>query len=229
MCALRGPSASRALDASRWRPHEAAGACERAARARRGEGLVRREIVALLSLLAAAPSAVAAQVCFRPRPAPACGSFWITEVSIERRSGRLPGRALPDWVLLGGGALGGMTNLSPHWAVGAAIVVVTRGWDSAGGERANGNFGVLLRARRWLGPSVGIDLSAGLWRLFDARPAVEAAVEAEGVVALAVGARGDRLWPGRGEVYLGVRFSSYAAFAAGAAAVLRALASLGGD
>lgn len=182
----------------------------------------------MLSLCAVAPSAVRAQACFRARPAPACGSFWITEVSLERRGGRLPGRALPDWVLLSGGALGGMTNLSPRWALGAAIVVVTRGWDEAGNERANGNFGVVIRARRWLGPAVGVDLSAGLWRLFDARPAVEAAVEAGGVAALAVGARGDRLWPGSGEIYLGVRLASGAAFAAAGLALLRALASLGG-
>ena len=193
-----------------------------------GRDLVRRGIVAVLSLLALAPSDGRAQACFRARPAPACGSFWITEVSLERRDGRLPGRTLPDWMLLSGGALGGMTNLNRRWAVGAAIVLVARGWDEAGDERASGNFGVIVRARRWLGPAVGLDLSTGLWRLFDARPAIEAAVEVGGVAAVAIGARGDRPWPRSGEVYVSLRLGSGAAFAAGGLALLRAIASLGG-
>ena len=175
--------------------------------------------------LAAVPGPVVAQTCFRPQPAPACGSFWILEVSTERRDGTLGGQSLDSWVL-GSGALGGMTNLSSRWALGGALVTVARGYWPGEGGGVPGRFGVVVRGRRWLGGSLAVDLTAGLWRLGGPSPMAEVAVEAAGVVGASVGVRGDRLWPRSGEVYLALRWSSYAAPVAGVIALLKAAASL---
>jgi hypothetical protein len=185
-----------------------------------------RTLVALLALTSVAGPA-AAQTCFRPRPAPACRSFWILEVSSERRDGSLGGQALDSWVL-GSGALGGMTNLSSRWALGGALVSVARGYWPGEGGGVPGRFGVVVRGRRWLGGSLAVDLTAGLWRLSGPSPMAELAVEAAGVVGVSVGVRGDPLWPRSGEVYVGLRWSSFAAPVAVLAGVLTALSSLGG-
>ncbi len=122
-----------------------------------------------------------------------------------------------------------MSNVSPRWALGGALVLVTRGYE----ERVNeddvrGGLGAVVRVRRWLGGAVGLDVSAGLWGLRGVRPTVEVGVEVGGLAGLTAGARGDRLWPRRGEAYVGVRCASGAALAAGIVGLLRGLASLGG-
>jgi len=187
--------------------------------------LARRLLAAVLSL-AAFPGLARAQNCFRPQPLPSCESFMVVELSPERRVGRLRGAGLPQWEAIGSGALGGMVNVSRHWAVGAALVKVWRGEEEPGEDEASSKVGVVLRARRWLGHEVSLDLSGGLWRLRGARPTLEVAVEAGGVVGVTAGVRGDRLRPRSGEAYLGVRFSSYAAVVAGMLALLQACGSL---
>jgi len=186
-----------------------------------------RGAVLVIGMLAGAAGGARAQACFHPRPAPTCGTFWLVEASTERRDGRLPGRDLAGWELLGSFALGGMTNLSERWAVGGALVAVTRGAQEPGEGTALERLGLVARGRRWLGREVSVDLSAGLWRLRGAGPTVELAIGFGGLVGVAVGARGDGPWPRRGEVYLGVRYSSYAAVVAGVLGLGKALASIG--
>ena len=179
-----------------------------------------------LVVLLVAPGAAQAQSCFHPRPKPSCERFWIAELNIERRRGTLFGRQLPDWVAFGSGALGGMSNVSPRWALGGGFVVVTRGdvERESGGE--DWSLGMVVRARRWLGRDVSLDVTAGAWRLRALRPTVEIALEAGGLAALIVGARGDRPLPRRGEMFVGVRLESEAALAGVAVWLLRICAAL---
>ena len=181
-----------------------------------------------LVVLLVAPGAAQAQSCFHPRPKPSCERFWIAELNIERRRGTLFGRQLPDWVAFGSGALGGMSNVSPRWALGGAFVVVTRGDVERESDQEDWSLGMVARARRWLGRDVSLDITAGAWRLRALRPTVEIALEAGGIAALIVGARGDRPWPRRGEVFVGVRLESGAALVAGLVGLMRVFASLGG-
>ena len=182
--------------------------------------------IAIVLFVAALPGVARAQTCFRPQPRPACEAFTIAELSIEGRAGRVPGGGRPRWQPIGSGAFGGMVNVAPRWAVGAALVKVARSEEAPGDDEAASRGGVVLRARRWLGDVVGVDLTAGLWRLNDARPMLEASVEAGGAIGVTVGVRGDRLLPRSGEAYVGVRFSSYLAALAGAYALLMAIGSL---
>ena len=188
-----------------------------------------RRVVGLVLSLAGVPALVLAQNCFHPRPAPACGSFWILEASTERRDGRLAGQALRSWEILASGALGGMVNVSPRWAVGGALVMVTRGQEEPGAAAAMSRVGAVVRGRRWLGSAASVEVSAGLWQLQGTKPMVEVAVEVGGLVGITLGARGDGPWPGRGEGYLGLRYSSYAAVVAAYVALMKAMSSLGGD
>jgi len=187
---------------------------------------MRRGSLLVLTVLLVAPGAARAQSCFHPRPKPACERFWIAELNIERRRGTLYGRQLPEWVTFGSGALGGMSNVSPRWALGGGFVVVTRG-DV---ERENGgedwSLGMVVRARRWLGRGASLDVTAGAWRLRALRPTVEVALEAGGLAALIVGVRGDRPLPRRGEVFVGVRLESEAAIAGVAVWMLGIFAAL---
>lgn len=187
---------------------------------------MRRGLLAVLLSLLFAPGAARAQSCFHPRPKPSCERFWIAELNVERRHGTLYGRQLPDWVTFGSGALGGMSNVSLRWALGGGFTVVTRG-DV---ERENGgddwSLGMVVRARRWLGRGASLDVTAGAWRLRALRPTVEVALEAGGLAALIVGARGDRPLPRRGEVFVGVRLESEAAIAGVAAWLLGIIAAL---
>jgi hypothetical protein len=185
-----------------------------------------RRLAAVVLFFVALPGVARAQTCFRPQPRPACEAFTIAELSIERRAGTLTGGGRPRWQPIGSGAFGGMVNVAPRWAVGAALVKVGRSEEEPGDDEAASRVGVVLRARRWLGDVVSLDLSGGLWRLQGARPTLEVAVEAGGVIGVTVGVRGDRLLPRSGEAYLGVRFSSYAAVMAGTFALLQAFGSL---
>jgi hypothetical protein len=190
---------------------------------------MRRSSLLVLTALLVAPGAARAQSCFRPRPKPSCERFWIAELNIERRRGTLHDGRLPPGVVFGSGALGGMSNISPRWALGGAFVVVTPRYV----ERENGGkdwiLGMVVRARRWLGRDVSLDVTAGAWRLRALRPTVEIAVEAGGLAALIVGARGDRPLPRRGEVYVGVRLESEAALAGVAAWMLGIIVALEND
>lgn len=187
---------------------------------------MRRGLLAVLLSLLFTPGAARAQSCFHPRPKPSCERFWIAELNIERRRGTLCGRQLPDWVTFGSGALGGMSNVSPRWALGGAFAVVTRGDVEREGDEEDWSLGMVVRARGWLGRDVSLDVTAGVWRLRALRPTVEIALEAGGLAALIVGECGDRFWPRRGEVLVGVRLESEAALAGFGVWLLRLFSAL---
>ena len=88
-----------------------------------------------------------ARDCYRGRPLPPCRSFWITEFGLL---GRLNPLVHPffRW------EVGGMQNQNERSAFGATIVVE--------GDDLGSRYGITPRYRRWLAPSVALDLSAGV-------------------------------------------------------------------
>jgi len=177
----------------------------------------------MLLLMAIGPALCRAQgACFRPRPAPECPMTWLTEVSLERRAGRLPGGSLYGWQTFGSALVGGMANVSPRWGFGGGLVMIARGPDDDEDRNGlSGRLGVVARARRWLGREIAVDASAGLWQVRGGRPMVEVSVELGGVLAATAGVRGDRVLPQRAEAYVGLRFGAEAALAASCLALLR--------
>jgi len=107
----------------------------------------------LLSAASLAPESTSAQTCFRGRPAPTCGSFFVTEAE--------GGLAVP---LSGGGTavrvgvdVGFLRNVSPRSAFGATV---------AGGAYLNGNESAFVslrpRYRYWLSPTTSLDVGPGV-------------------------------------------------------------------
>lgn len=103
--------------------------------------------------------------CLRGRPLPACTTFWIVEMQgstplaqttrIVSYSGEYEqgSNALDqelEW------NLGHMVNLSPTFALGGVLTL--------GNGNSDALTGVRLRARRWLGQDVSVELQAGLLR-----------------------------------------------------------------
>ncbi len=91
--------------------------------------------------------------CYRGRPLPPCRSFWITEFGLLGRLNALPEpRTTVDpffrW------EVGGMQNRNERTAFGATIVIEA---DDLGSR-----YGITPRYRRWLAPSLALDLSAGV-------------------------------------------------------------------
>jgi len=92
------------------------------------------------------PSPAQAQTCFRGRPLPTCGSFWITEAGYGRRP-QEGGEHHFSW------ELGGMRNLNEESAVGATVYL-TLGYSEAWGLKA--------RYRRWLSSSTSLEVAPGM-------------------------------------------------------------------
>jgi hypothetical protein len=99
--------------------------------------------------------------CFAPHQELTCWKFWITELSFYRAgftsrytdttaSGPVIRRDLGNQ---GNLVIGGMVNHGPSAAFGAAVMF--------GNGEAGERMGVEARARRWLGPSTAVDVSAG--------------------------------------------------------------------
>ena len=91
--------------------------------------------------------------CYRGRPLPPCRSFWITEFGLLGRLNPLPEPRTTvhpffRW------EVGGMQNQNERSAFGATIVVE--------GDDLGSRYGITPRYRRWLAPSVALDLSAGV-------------------------------------------------------------------
>lgn len=208
--------------------------------------------LALVALSLAAPELEAQRApaleasCFRGRPAPECGSFWITEAGYYRRlGGSEVDRNLGD-VTIAAPALdshlswevGGMVNHGPIEAFGGTLLV---GVDNAGARLA-----VKARYRRWLGRSSTLDFSGGPARAVARVPDTGGArfhTRAYGVtgdIALgwgdwaAVTVRAEALRVGDrtvGAVYGGARLGSYPAVGvtvAGALYVALLVAALSG-
>jgi hypothetical protein len=121
---------------------------------------VRRPLGAcsLWAAFVAWPVAVAAQgpsptigttprTCFRGRPLPHCGSFWIAEYQGDAPFGH------GEWATMEWN-LGGMRNVTSAFAFGGSL---TLGWGNT-----HPITGARLRARRWLREDVSAELGAGL-------------------------------------------------------------------
>lgn len=85
--------------------------------------------------------------CLRGWPLPGCRSFWITEFEWDRPLTRTEDPNMAVW------RLGHMWNFAGASAVGGALTF----------ELAGPRYGVLARYRRWIGPSLGVDLSPGVF------------------------------------------------------------------
>jgi hypothetical protein len=164
------------------------------------------------------PSAGARGLCWRPRPAPRCRSFLVTEVGYEHPviTSRVGGfEPDPDFGGRFVGAIGVMVNRGPSVAWGGLLA------GAAGDHPEDFSLRAEARYRKWIGPTRGIDLSAGVATKPVDTPLREP-VRAHGLTA-AVGvergfvraeARIDALYGGgrpRGAALVGVRFGSYAA------------------
>jgi len=84
---------------------------------------------------------------------PPCRTFWITEFGLLGRLNPLPEPRTTvhpffRW------EVGGMQNQNERSAFGATIVV--------GGDDLGSRYGITPRYRRWLSPSLALDLSAGV-------------------------------------------------------------------
>lgn len=184
----------------------------------------------------AQPTPAPAPWCFRGRPRPQCGSFWITEAGYYRQLAgtevsrtygdvEIPGPALDSHVSW---ELGGMVNRGRTEAFGGTLLV---GVDDAGPR-----FALKARYRRWLGRGAGsLDFSGGPARATARVPYPGSAgftARAYGVtgeIALdwhdwaAITVRGDVMRAGDrtvGAVYGGARVGSYPALGVTAAAAL---------
>ena len=108
-------------------------------------------LIVAAALAAAAPAE--AQHCFRPRPLPACKSFFITEYSVGGTIGS--GARAGD--LYFSGELGWMSNVAKRSAIGGSLQYYGLG-DGNGGMR----HGFKSRYRRWLTETTSVDFAAGL-------------------------------------------------------------------
>lgn len=137
-----------------------------------GNGRARWGLLAAVPLAAGlllsgadASSAQESVGCLRGRPLPACKTFWIVEMQ-----GSTPLAQTSRTVVYGGDIqegsdafdqvlewnLGHMVNLSPTFAVGGELTLGTGNTDVLTGMR--------LRARRWLGKDLSVELEGGLLR-----------------------------------------------------------------
>lgn len=104
--------------------------------------------------------------CFRGRPLPACGSFWLIEM--QRSTPLAQTSRTVRWGTNGPEErwdaitqtwewnLGYMANLTPDFALGALVTIGTGNDDFLTGTK--------LRARRWLSPNLSLELEGGiLW------------------------------------------------------------------
>jgi hypothetical protein len=164
------------------------------------------------------PSTATRGLCWRARPAPRCRAYLVTEVGYEHPviTSRVGGfEPDPDFGGRFVASIGAMVNRGTSVAWGGVLAGAAGDDPEAFSLRAEGRY------RRWIGPTRGIDLSAGVATKPVQTPLREP-VRAHGITA-AIGvergfvradARIDALYGGgrpRGAVLVGVRFGSYAA------------------
>jgi hypothetical protein len=206
--------------------------------------------IAMLFTLGATESAVAQpedapapngrMLCWRARPEPRCRSYLVTELGFEliarstsvlRSSGSSAVRS-DDFDARFSGTLGGMANRGPDNALGLVVAIMTDYRAPA--------FRLESRYRRWLGPTKGLDLAAGIVRKplrDDTQGAIRHAVGLTAAIGVERGyfgadARVDWLRDnGRPVVggFVGLRAGSRAAPVATAAVTLAILALLTSD
>lgn len=213
---------------------------------------------ALLVLTLAAPCFAQAdsvtkpkpRLCWRGKPAPSCGSFWVTEFGYDVVLSRTQTRVVED-VGLGGGpnsydvpdfeshlawTVGPMFNTSPTTAIGGTLSVAPM--------NSGARVAVEGRRRWWILDGMAFDLSAGAVRLdvphpFPTPERSEYGLTVGGYILggdlVNVSGRADVLFTGgktRVGTSVGVGLGSYAA--AGGTVLLGALvlaffASIGGE
>lgn len=110
--------------------------------------LIIPEITCLLCLFLQ-PVPASAEMCFRPKPAPVCSAFWVTESGLGYMARGID-RA---WIV---SEIGPMFNLDERYAVGATSYIAYDGqWGDFRG-------GVKLRLRWWFNPGLSMNVSGGL-------------------------------------------------------------------
>lgn len=188
---------------------------------------------------AASPGATTGRaLCWRPRSAPRCRAYLVTEFGYERAAiSSRPGgfQRNPDFGSHIVWSIGPMVNRGPSAAWGGVL--------SAGIDETHSDGGGVLRAearyRRWLRPTRGVDVSAGvshkLVRTSSGEPVrangLTAAVSADQGFLGLVG-RVDVLYGGgrsRTAALLGIRTGSYLTPIATLAAALVAITSIPAD
>jgi hypothetical protein len=106
---------------------------------------------ALLALVLAAAPILRGQFCFRGQPKPACNTWWATEFGLAYEIGA-EGGEWPYWT----SEIGLAWNLDERNALGVTHLA---GLSMSGAEEIR--LGIKARYRRWLGSTVGLDVSAG--------------------------------------------------------------------
>lgn len=109
-----------------------------------------RPLVALSLFLVAAPAA-SAQLCYHPRPKPACSAFVITDFGAFALLGpddwgQAPWREIADW--------GVLVNLGERNAIGGSVLATV--------DRAGLLVGPEVRYRRWLAGPSSFEVGVGL-------------------------------------------------------------------
>jgi hypothetical protein len=109
--------------------------------------------------------------CFRGAPPPVCTSFWIVEMQAQKPVAQTRRPVLYhdeapvrmhsfeseiEW------NVGHMVNLTPTFALGGVVTLGTGAEDRLAG--------VKVRARRWLDPSLSLEVQAGLLRTDNRQP-----------------------------------------------------------
>jgi hypothetical protein len=116
-----------------------------------------RRILVLLPLLATpSAGALSGQVCFRGRPEPECGSFFITEIGFAIRLTQEP---LDEGLV--SADLGYMVNLSDDWAVGGTLYAAFEDFTD---PMPDARVGAKARIRRWFKPWLSFDVAPGIMR-----------------------------------------------------------------
>ncbi len=157
-------------------------------------------------------------LCWHPRPQPRCRTYLVTEVGYEHPvvSSRVGGfEPDPDFAGRFVLSIGAMVNRSPSTAWGGVVS------GAAGDQSEEFSLRAEARYRRWVAPTRGVDIAAGLAHKPVQTPLREP-IRANGLTA-AIGverwlarteARVDALYGGgrlRSAVLVGVRATSYAA------------------
>jgi hypothetical protein len=114
----------------------------------------RTSLVALGATLFLLPTIGQAQICFRGHPQPRCNGFTVLEFTFGARSSGLA-QYSDGTPFYAAWSVGYLHNLNAGAAVGAAFKV------SANDDGSR--WGPVIRYRRWLGPSLSLDLAPGLF------------------------------------------------------------------
>lgn len=113
-------------------------------------------LLAIATVAAAQASGIdslPSRACFRGRPEPRCGSFWVTEFSVTPRMNANPsGGGGPNYYYTWD--VGAMKNSGARTALGGTVFL--------GGEDDGFRLGLTFRYRRWITSTTAFDVSPGV-------------------------------------------------------------------